>query len=261
MSGLNPGFTTSNALDAGASSATKNTDLTEGVYEDSSSDLKKPHQGSLLSGLSNKLSSSGGTGSSGGGILDSLSGSTAGSSATGGGASGGMLDSLSGSTPKMGYDAHHPSTLLPQSSGAAPSKNTTDVTGGLFSSNAAQGTQHSADSASQGLQDLKNTAGQYAESAERKAGELSASAQQSAHNATNASTSHTTSHTGSSGGIIGAISDKVSGVFGGTQSQKQASTFDAGLSSATKSTDLADGIHEDASKGIESVKGATARKD
>lgn len=260
MSGLNPGFTTSNALDAGASSATKNTDLTEGVYEDSSSDMKKPHQGSLLSGLSDKLSGTSGTGSSGGGILDSLSGSTSGSGATGGGASGGILDSLSGSTPTMGYDAHHPSTLVPQARGAAPSKNTTDATGGLFSSNAAQGTQRTADSASQGLQDLKNTAGQYAESAERKAGELGASAQQSAHDAANASSSHTASNTGS-GGLLGAISDKVSGVFGSTQSQKQASTFDAGLSSATKSTDLADGIHEDASKGIESAKGATARKD
>ena len=86
------------------------------------------------------------------------------------------------------------------------------------------------------------------------AGNLSENAQNAANDAS--SGGHST------GGVLGALKDKVSGVFGTQPSQQtqQEGAFAAGASSTTKNTDLTEGIHEDAGKGIESVLGASARR-
>jgi hypothetical protein len=179
-------------------SATKNTDQTEGIYEDASSDIKSKQQGSVLGG------------SLQGGLLDRVAGSTGGQSA-------------------LGYDAKHGSSVT----GTAENK------AQELYDDARQGAQSAGDSASHHLQDLKGTV-------QHAAGQSSVGG-------------------GSAGGsLLDTVRDKVSGVFGGAHTStesRQASTFDAGASSATKNTDLTDGIHEDASKGIESVTGATARRD
>lgn len=62
--------------------------------------------------------------------------------------------------------------------------------------------------------------------------------------------------------MLDRVKESVSGVFGGHTSagSNSASAMDAGASAASKATDLTEGIHEDAGRGIESVKGATARK-
>ncbi|ETI24162.1 hypothetical protein G647_03531 [Cladophialophora carrionii CBS 160.54] len=213
MSGLNPGFTTKNTADAGASSATKTTDQTEGIFEDASSDMKSKQQGSVLG--SNLQ----------GGLLDQIGGSSTGH-------------------PALGYDAKHGSSVT----------GTAEAKGKDLYEDARKGAHSAENAASNSLEQLKGTAAEYAESAKDTAGNMSAGAQNAAHDATSGSGSH--------GGLLDTVREKVSGVFGGghsTVQSRQASNFDAGASSATKSTDLTEGIHEDASKGIESVKGATTR--
>ncbi|KIW68110.1 hypothetical protein PV04_04077 [Phialophora macrospora] len=214
MSGLNPGFTTKNTTDAGASSAMKSTDQTDGIFEDVSSDIKAKQQGSVLGGNLQ------------GGLLDRVGGSTGGPSA-------------------LGYDAKHGSSVT----GTAETK-----AHDLYE-DARQGAQGAGDSASHHLQDLKGAAAQYTESAKATAGNIGISAQNAAGQSGGG---------GGGGSLLDTVRDKVSGVFGGghiSTESRQASAFDAGASSAIKSTDLTDGIHEDASKGIESVTGATARRD
>ncbi|KAJ9604587.1 hypothetical protein H2200_010700 [Cladophialophora chaetospira] len=221
MSSLNPGFSSKNTLDAGASSAMKSTDQTDGVFEDASSDIKSKQQGSVL----------------------------------GGGLQGGFLDQVGGSTGAVGYDAKHGSSL---------SATAGDKAGNAYDE-AKKGSQSAAASASQSAQGLSSTIGQYAEDAKNEASKLGSKAQNEAgllgNNAKNAA-NDSTSGAHSGGGLLHTIQDKVSGVFGTQHSQQtqQESAFAAGASSATKNTDLTDGIHEDAGKGIESVFGATARK-
>jgi hypothetical protein len=166
---------------------------------------------------------------------------------------GGMLDTLTGSTGSLGFDAKNASSTG-KAAGAKDTTNTTDFTDGLIE-NAGRGQQHSDNPPSQQLHNLKDTASQFAEGMRSKAGDVGSSAQHSAQDA-----ARTVGHDG--GGILEGVKDKLAGVFGGNQSgqAREASRFDAGASSAIKSTDLTDGIHEDAGKGIESVQGATARK-
>ena len=228
--------------------------------------MKSKQQGSIL-----------GSGGSGGSSI--LGGGSSGSGSILGGGSatqGGMLDTMTGSTSAMGYDAHHPSTLAPSSGatgstgdaatdqakgllsrltgpGGSSNNAATDQAKGLFS-DASKGAQRTADSAGQTFQDAKAGAAHYAERATDQAADITANAQTTAHDATKSQPNGS--------GILGTIQDKVSGIFGGHSTQtQQGSMLDAGASSATKSTDMSEGIHEDAAKGIESVRGATTRRD
>jgi hypothetical protein len=160
-----------------------------------------------------------------------------------------MLDRVAGSSGSLGYDAQHQSRLS-KVGGSTETSNSTDLTGSMYE-NAGQETQGAADTVGQYLQSAKATANRYTESAHDATNDIGASAQNSTDNAT---------HTG--GSLLDTVRDKVSGVFHGHSNgpTQQNSALDAGASSATKSTDLSEGIHEDAGRGIESIKGATARR-
>lgn len=64
------------------------------------------------------------------------------------------------------------------------------------------------------------------------------------------------------GGLLDTVRDKINGVFHGQSdvAARQESALAAGASSAIKSTDLSDGIHEDAGRGIESINSVTTRR-
>lgn len=227
MSGINPGLTSGNMLDAGASSyvsprlqfdytdphsATKHTDLTDGIFEDVSSDIKSKEQGLMLTT----------------------------------GAQGGMLDAITGSTGSLGYDAKH-QTGLSKIGGSTDNSNSTGLLGSVFK-DAGEKTQSATDTVSQSL---KGSANQVAASSNNTTSSIASSARNATDNA---------SHT--HGTLLDTVKDKIGGIFPGHGSgaAQQESPFAAGASGATKNTDLSDGIHEDAARGIESVKGVTSRR-
>jgi len=210
MSGLNPGLTTGNMLDAGASSATKNTDLTDGIFEDASSDMKSKQQGSVLAS----------------------------------GVQGGMLDAMTGSTGSLGYDAKH-QTGVSNLGGLSNNGNMTGMVGSAVE-DARNKTQSATDTASQYL---KGSANQAAASGNNAASVIGSSARNTADNASQ-----------TQGSMLDTVKEKIGGIFQGSGTSQQESTFAAGASGAAKSTDLTDGIHEDAGRGIESVQGVTTRR-
>ncbi|KAK5053768.1 hypothetical protein LTR84_001729 [Exophiala bonariae] len=210
MSGINPGLTTRNMLDAGASSATKNTDLTDGIFEDASSDIKSKEQGPVLTS----------------------------------GVQGGMLDAMTGSTGSLGYDAKHQTGL----SNIGGSSNSSNGTGPLGSAveDARKKTQSATDTASQYL---KGSANQAAASGNNATSAIGSSARSTTDNASQ-----------TQGTLLDTVKDKIGVIFHGSGKTQEENTFAAGASGATKSTDLSDGIHEDAARGIESIKGVTTRQ-
>jgi len=140
-----------------------------------------------------------------------------------------MLDNLGGApAKKLGSDAQHSSTLGSSlGAGTSSSTSTTKVTDSLYE-DARKGTENAKGAAANIGVDTRNAASNL-------------------------------SHTGA--GVLDKVKESVSSVFGGASTRSpNESAMDAGASSAIKTTDFTDGIHEDASRGIESVKGATARR-
>jgi len=221
-------------------SATKNTDLTEGIHEDVSSDLAREHGGRVGDHA---------------GIL---------------GNQGGMLDNLGGTPARaLGSDAK----TLPGSSliaGSSNTTNSTDFTDGVY------------ESAQKGMQSAKSVSNDLSSEAQKTASSLSAQAQDlsskisaEASNASSTLSSEaqnvssnlssgannmTSGASNTSGGLLERVKETVSGVFGGSSSPSTANAMAAGASAGTKDTDFTEGIHEDAGRGIESVRGATARR-
>ena len=78
------------------------------------------------------------------------------------------------------------------------------------------------------------------------------------HGLTDNMSNSTISQKANSGGIYESIRNNLSAMTGGDK--KNGSAFDAGASAASKETELSQGVHEDAGKGIESIFGGTARK-
>lgn len=139
----------------------------------------------------------------------------------------GMLDKLGGSVAKtLGSDAKNSSVLGNSlEAGTSKSTNSTDFTEGMH------------EDAQQGVEKAKHTSTGLGDSLPK-----------GSFNASN-----------NGGGVFEQVKAGVSGVFGGESKPKSESVMAAGASSGIKNTDLTDGIYEDAKKGIESVKGATAR--
>ena len=226
----------------------KNTDLADGIHEDVSSDLTRE---AGPGGKKQPWPMSSGRNTTTGSILggDSTSGSILGGSTTGGsilggttlGGTGGALDQLGGAPKLLGSDASKISGDN-FTAGASSAAKDTDFTDSIH------------EDASKGIESIKGATSRVANSTGITSNlpQLGEGSYQSPNVANTAS------------GVLDRVRETVSGVFGGhtgtATKTPTASAMDAGASAAIKSTDLTDGVYEDAGRGIESVVGATARR-
>ncbi|KAK5106156.1 hypothetical protein LTS08_000273 [Lithohypha guttulata] len=228
MSGINSG----NALDAGASAATKNTEFSDGIHEDVSSDLTREH------GPGGKKQPWPVSSGKPGGV--------------------GMLDQLGGTTGKLGNDASIQSGSS-FAAGASSATKDTELTSGIHEDSA------------RGIESVKGASNMFFPSSTSSSGSGSGTgsnilsnikdeANAAKENISAASNQNMTSTSNTSGGLLGGLKDKIGGVFGSATHTGTDSPMAAGASSATKDTDLSDGIYEEGTNAIESVRGATARR-
>lgn len=176
-----------------------------------------------------------------------------------------MLDSLGGTPKTYGADG---STVTKSSleAGASAATKATEFTDGIH------------EDASRGIESARGgvSGSLFSKSQTEKASEQATGVFDSLKGSVGGSSSNPNVLSGSSSGygndasvlpnkgmtgnhsILDSVREKVSGVFGGHNSTE--STMAAGASSATKSTDMTEGIHEEGTNAIESVKGATTRR-
>lgn len=166
-----------------------------------------------------------------------------------------MLDQLGGAPKKFGADGST-TTEGALRAGASAATKATDLTEGIHE-DASRGIESARGGVSGTLFSNSQTSGPASGLLDSLKGSGSSSSSTSSSDP-----AHLPGQTGGSltgnHSILDSVREKVTGVFGGHNNTESAMA--AGASSATKDTDLTEGIHEEGTNAIESVKGATARK-